>query len=87
MLPAWGTVSSIAEELVQPSSLLVVDRPETFTSSMAERPEWSLTSHWTVEGGLLSSPEQEKLTVSPASAVSGPVRLTSSGPTEVRRTC
>ena len=84
VLPSPGTVTSTEDEVVQPSSLAVVAIWDTLTSDMAELPEWSLTSHWTEEGGLLASPEQVKLTVSPASAVSGPVRLTTSGPTEVR---
>ena len=57
--PSLGTATSIEEEVAQPCSLVVVvDSWDTVTRLMADRPEWSLTSHSTVAGGLLSSPEQ-----------------------------
>ena len=47
-------------------------------------PECVTTFQDKVEGGLLSSPEQEKVTDSPAVTLSGPLRLTSPGPSEMR---
>jgi len=47
---------------------------------MADMPECVTTFQDKVEGGLLSSPEQEKVTDCPAVTLSGPLRLTSPGP-------
>ena len=56
--PSLGMGISMVEEVAQPCWLVVVDSWDTFTMSMTDLPVWSLTSHTTLEGGLLSSPEQ-----------------------------
>ena len=59
MLSDFGTEISKEEEVVQPSSVLVLESSDILTRSMADLPEWVRTFQEMVEGGLLSCPEQE----------------------------
>ena len=53
-----GTEISTDEEVVQPSSVLVLTGSDILTRCMADMPECVTTFQDKVEGGLLSSPEQ-----------------------------
>ena len=54
MLSDFGTEISKEEEVVQPSSVLVLESSDILTRSMADLPEWVKTFQEMVEGGLLS---------------------------------
>ena len=77
-----GTDTSAEEMVVQPCWVLVVERSE-MVRRCPTSPCSLVRVHWMLEAGLLSWLEQEKVPLSPAVTVSGPVRLTNSGPTEI----